>query len=165
MVREVILEGDSILRKTMPDATFGKNINNIVRILTDLKDTMFATGAVGFAANQIGEFTNICIVRMPDDKVLELVNPTILTRKNRHYSPEGCLSIPGYWAIVPRWSHIKIGYQTRDGKSKLVELDPSPSVFAQHEIDHLHGIMIRDYVEKLNGKAGGVTYDFGTLQK
>lgn len=162
MIREVILEGDSILRKQMPDAEWGSG--NIVRVLTDLRDTMFSTGAVGFAANQIGELYNICIVRMANDIVLELVNPIILFRKDRYWSPEACLSIPNYMAVVPRSAEIKIGYLTRDKRTKMIALGVPYSIRAQHEIDHLQGILIRDYVDGKNGKSGGVDATKGTIE-
>lgn len=163
MIREVVLEGDAILRKQMPDAQF--NNGDIIRVLVDLRDTMFETGAVGFAANQIGEMTNICIVRLEGDKVLELINPVILSRKGRYYSAEGCMSIPNYWAIIPRASEVMIGHLTRDKKRTMTKLGLPSATYAQHEIDHLNGILIRDYVENLYGKKGGLTMQMGALAK
>lgn len=159
MVRDVIAEGDPILRRHMPNI---QNFDKFVGvILDDLKDTMFATGAVGFAANQINYEANVCIVRMKDDAVLELINPIIMSRRGRIFSPEGCLSIPDYVAIIPRSAEVKIGHRNRAGKPILTTLVPPYSRYAEHEIDHLNGILIRDYVEGKNGKKGGIDAERG----
>lgn len=161
MIKEVLLEGSSILRKQMPDMKiFDKQL---FEILQDLQDTMFETGAVGFAANQIGVEKNVCIVRTLNDQVLELVNPVVVKRKGRLYSPEGCLSIPNYMAIVPRYEDITIGHRTRGGKAVMTNLSGHVGIRAQHEIDHLNGILIRDYVDGINGKKGGIDATSGEL--
>lgn len=157
MVRETILEGDPILRQVMPDINDPSLAASIVK---DLIDTMFATDAIGFAANQINEPWNVCIVRLgttttrPKD-VLTFVNPKIVSRRGSQPSTEGCKSIPDYYAIVPRARRIMVAHNI--GKRvKISTLVARPAIIIQHEIDHLRGILIRDYVEEINGKSGGV---------
>lgn len=161
MVRDIILEPHSILRRTMPDIL---NKKEMIRILNDLTVTMNEIGAVGLAANQIGEEANICIVKLGNDKILELVNPLLITKKGKVYNPEACMSIPNYTAIVPRFEAIQIGHLTRDGKTKLISLGLPYSARALHEIDHLHGILIKDYVEGKNGKSGGLDATTGPIE-
>jgi len=163
MIREVVLEPHSILRRIMPAAGIA-NKKELARIFQDLTDTMNETGAVGFAANQIGEEVSICIVKLGNNKVLELINPLLLKRVNKFYSVEACMSIPNYSAIIPRFEEVTIGYLNRDGKARTISLAAPYSVRAQHEIDHLNGILIRDYVEGKNGKSGGLTSTEGTIR-
>lgn len=163
MIRDIVLEPHSILRRTMLDIG-PANRREITRVLTDLKETMIEIGAVGLAANQIGEEVNICIVAIGNGKILELVNPLLLKRKGKYYSPEACMSIPNYSAVIPRFEEVQIGHFTRDGKTRLVTLALPYSVRAQHEIDHLHGILIKDYVEGKNGKFGGMDANAGPIE-
>jgi peptide deformylase len=156
VVRTVLLEGNPLVRKKMPDIDTDDKAK-IKQVLTDLRDTMFETDSIGFAANQIGEPFNICIVRvfskyMTDkDKVLTFVNPTIVFAQGSKLAKEGCRSIPDYWAFVPRSTTIII--QHLNGPTKLMAWQAR---IAQHEIDHLNGILISDYVDEINGRSGGV---------
>lgn len=161
-MKDIYEEPSSILRRKMPDVkVFGPAV---YPILQDLREVMLETGAVGFAANQIGTELNICIVRSASDRVLEFINPVIIGRKGKAYSPEGCLSIPNYSAIIPRSLEVRVGYQNREGKALVMTLGGSISFRAQHEIDHLNGILIRDYVEGTNGKSGGISEEEGKLE-
>ena len=153
MIRDIIQEGDSILRRQMPDVHDAKKI---AQVLGDLKDTMRDSHAAGFAANQIGEEVNICLVweaknyASKERKIYSLVNPKIVFRSGSQQSHEGCFSIPGYIAIIPRAMKVMVACQ-----DKLYTFTGSESRIAQHEIDHLQGILMRDYVEGTNGKSGG----------
>jgi peptide deformylase len=61
---------------------------------------------------------------------------------------EGCLSIPGIWGPVPRYSWIEIGFETPE-KGTLVtkkqRFEAFPARLVQHELDHLDGILFTDY--------------------
>jgi peptide deformylase len=157
MIRDIIQEPDPILRRQMPDATTTKQILTVVK---DLKDTMHDSQAAGFAANQIGEEVNICIVAarqsgVPEQdktrKIWQLVNPKIVFFAGRQLSTEGCFSIPGYAAIIPRSMTVRVACA-----DKLYEFTGIEAWIAQHEIEHLQGILIRDYVENTHGRKGGV---------
>lgn len=163
MIKEIFEYPSSILARKMPEVkTFGPSL---YPILTDLRDTLFEVGAVGFAANQIGVELQVCVVLIGNERLLEFVNPVILWRRGKIYSPEACLSIPDYVAIVPRSREVKIGHRTRDGKQAMLTLADQYAIRAQHEIDHLNGILIRDYVEGNNGKSGGIDATAGTLKE
>lgn len=164
MIRGVFEYPSSILGRKMPEVSksFGPAL---YPLLTDLRDTLFAAGAVGLAANQIGIELQVCVVLIGNERLLEFVNPVILSRSGKIYSPEACLSIPDYVAIVPRSKEVKIGYRTRDGKQAMLSLADQYAIRAQHEIDHLNGILIRDYVEGNNGKSGGIDAMAGTIKE
>ncbi len=155
MIRDIIQEPDPILRRQMPDVT---NQKKILQVLKDLKDTMRDSGAAGFAANQIGEEVNICIVGARQTgaasdktrKIWPLVNPKIVFFAGLQLSSEGCFSIPGYIAIIPRSVTIKVACI-----DKLYEFTGVEAWIAQHEIEHLRGVLIRDYVENTHDRKGG----------
>lgn len=160
-VRDIIREPAQILRQQMPDTNDRAKIKQVVQ---DLTDTMLDSGAVGFAANQINEQVNICIVygdyaSGKKRKIHVLVNPRIVGREGTQVSWEGCFSIPGYTAQIPRAQTVKIICRhpvwKPDRQTHLVTLTGRESWIAQHEIEHLQGILIRDYVENTHGKSGG----------
>jgi peptide deformylase len=64
-----------------------------------------------------------------------------------HKDWEGCLSVPGIRALVPRYQTIKIDYQNTLGQPKQLILDDFPARVFQHEFDHLQGLVYLDRVE------------------
>jgi peptide deformylase len=60
---------------------------------------------------------------------------------------EGCLSVPGIRALVPRYRKIKVSYQNQQGQACEMVLDDFPARVFQHEFDHLNGMVYLDRVE------------------
>lgn len=162
MIRDVYEYPSSILEKRMPDVKmFGPGV---VPLLQDMRETLVQTGAVGLAANQVGALARVCIIILGTDRVQEFINPAIIWQSGKIYSQEACLSIPDYTAIIPRSTDVRVGYQNRDGKTAVMTLSGPYAIRAQHEIDHLNGILIRDYVEGLKGKSGGISELAGKIE-
>lgn len=156
-VRDLVVYGAPILRKSMlHTSNSDPHVQDVIR---DLWDTLHHIGAAGLAANQIGEPYNICVIFRWH---LTLINPDIISVKDKFPSVEGCYSLPGYKAIVPRYKSIKVvaTYPATplNPTLKLVD-DVQVSVPIQHEVDHLNGILIRDYVERAYNKDHGVLID------
>ena len=164
MIRDIYEYPSSVLERVMPEVkTFGPKA---AATCNDLKETMFSVNGVGLAANQIGVELRICITRIQHGaRWFEFLNPVILMRSGKLWSPEGCLSIPNYSAIVPRSETVKIGYRTRDNKVAMMTLAGEAATRIQHEIDHLDGILIHDYVNGKKGKSGGINATEGSLQE
>jgi peptide deformylase len=162
MIQEIWLEPSAILGRVMPEV---KNFGPGVAItIHDLQDTMIASNGVGLAANQIGVELAICVIKILDsDRDFAFVNPKIVWREGRVWSPESCLSIPEYSAIIPRSQNIRLTYQVVSGQTSLLTLGGVMAIRAQHEIDHLNGILISDYVEGKKGKKGGINATEGVL--
>lgn len=161
-VKDIYEEPSDILRRAMPEVKeFGPTI---YELLHDLRETVRQIGAVGLAANQIGVEKRVCVILIGSDRIVEFVNPVIVFKRGKAYSVEGCMSIPQYTAIIPRSLEVKVGYQTREGKAGILSLQGDYAFRAQHEIDHLNGILIRDYVEGHNGKGGGLTAQVGRVK-
>ena len=109
---------------------------------------MLTSKAVGLAANQVGMDYNMITVLGP---MFEgpMINPVILERSADvfHYA-EGCLSVVGYELDIGKRSRsIKVQYYDLEGKKQEVELKDDTAVIVQHEIDHLLGKLMIDYLE------------------
>jgi peptide deformylase len=102
---------------------------------------------VGLAATQIGLPWQIIVVDIGDGP-LSLINPKILSHKGKDWDKEGCLSLPGIYAEVERWSWIRATGLNREGKKIQIEGEGLLARVIQHEIDHLNGVLFIDRVKK-----------------
>ena len=125
-------------------------------IIRNLWDTvkMIGQGCAGLAAPQINVRQRICVIKQGS---LVMINPEITQRSGKHPSVEACYSLPGYEAIIPRAKKIVLHFQNNVGEYKhLITEDFKWAVVIQHEIDHLNGILISDYVDGRHGVKGGL---------
>ena len=125
----------------------------------ELKEKYNLRGAVGLAAPQIGVLKQMVAISInyDDGDLLEFgfVNPKIISHSQQHSyiaNGESCLSIPedipGY---VPRFARITIkGYDVITDKKITVRLSGYEAIVAQHEIDHLSGVLYYDHINKEN---------------
>jgi peptide deformylase len=109
--------------------------------------------AIAMAAVQIGRPLKICIVRAnPQDKTPEFnvyINPKIVKYEGKKIdSVEGCLSLPGIYARVPRWSNVRVRANNLEGKLVKFRCDGLLANVLQHETDHFHGKLFTDHVER-----------------
>lgn len=108
----------------------------------DLQDTLKANRdrCVGMAANMIGVKKNIIIVNIGIIDVV-MFNPVILSKSGLYETEEGCLSLDGI-RKTNRYKEIEVEYLDFNWKRQRVKLKDWPAQIAQHEIDHLFGIII-----------------------
>jgi len=122
----------------------------IKTILHDMKDTIaMSPKAIGLAAPQIGELDRIFIfLRYPSYKRQVVINPEILEKLGKPENlNEECLSCPGQTIEnIPRFKKIRVKYTNEDGLSIIETLTGIDAVVYQHELDHLDGIIITDYL-------------------
>ncbi len=138
----VVREGDSILLRRATEVP-PEEISRpeFQRFLDDLAYTMEKAGGTGLAAPQVGRSVRAVVVKLPDRSLI-LINPRITILGSDVVSHlEGCLSIPGGMAFVPRPQKIKVDYLDREGRAQSVILSGFSASIAQHEIDHLDGIL------------------------
>lgn len=107
--------------------------------------------AVGIAAPQVGRLQRLCLVdatraKRPVDNngPLVLVNPEITNWKGFAVGREGCLSIPDYTGKVIRAETIELTAQDVEGRTVTFKMKGFEARIAQHEIDHLDGILFLD---------------------
>mgnify|MGYP001444188493 FL=1 len=79
---------------------------------------------------------------------LILINPIIIEGAGEIESKEGCLSVPGFYEPVKRFSEIKLEAISVNGESFSLEASELLGICIQHEIDHLDGKLFVDYVSK-----------------
>lgn len=148
--------GEKVLRKK------AKKIKNISsqktkKIVSIMLETLKKSNGVGLAAPQISISKQIMIIssrpnarypNAPTMKDLVLINPKIIkTSKKKNKDWEGCLSIPGIRAKVPRYNKIKVKYKTLEDKKETIVFKDFIARIFQHEYDHLIGLAYIDRVE------------------
>ncbi len=145
-VYKVLTEPDAALRtKSMPV----KNINaGVLRVLDNMRETMYEFDGVGLAAIQIGVPKRM-IVLDPGDNFLELINPVIVSRDGEKRATEGCLSVPGKVGLVNRALKVTVTALNREGEEVTIEAEELFARILQHEIDHLDGILFIDVATHL----------------
>ncbi|WP_419773997.1 peptide deformylase [Halarcobacter sp.] len=148
--------GEKVLRQKAKEV---ENINSkeILTIIKKMLDCVKLSRGVGLAAPQIFESYQILIIsshpndRYPNAPLMEdeiLINPKIINKSETIEKDwEGCLSIPGIRALVPRHKTIEVEYTTLDNKKVQVVFEDFVARIFQHEYDHLLGKVYIDRVE------------------
>lgn len=126
--------------------------DEIRKLLDDMLETMYASNGCGLAAPQVGVSKRIVVIDIAQEdeepKPWYMVNPEIVWQsEEKEISEEGCLSVPGQRAEVERPAAVKIKYLDYEGKEQELSADDFLAVAAQHEIDHLDGVL---YIDKLS---------------
>ncbi len=131
--------GDPVLRLPAENVTdFGDALQ---RLVDDMLETMYDAPGVGLAAPQIGVSKRV-FVADPGDGAFVMVNPEIVEVEGEWEFEEGCLSVPGkFWPIV-RHGHVVVRGLDRHGNPIERAGDDLLGRVLQHEIDHLHGMLL-----------------------
>jgi peptide deformylase len=118
-------------------------------LVQDLRDTMAARDGAGLAAPQIGVPLQVVIFgishnprypQAPPIPETVLVNPEITPLGPELESgEEGCLSVPGLRAAVPRWRRVRYAAFSPSGERLVREVEGFHARVVQHECDHLDG--------------------------
>ncbi len=140
-LRNIVVEGDGILRKRAREVT---EVNDHIRmILDDMLETMREYNGVGIAAPQVGILKRMFIAEV-DGETIEMINPEILEVEGAQTEDEGCLSVPGMIGAVERPTYIKMKGLNRDGEEVVIEGTGFAPIVLSHEYDHLDGILYTD---------------------
>jgi peptide deformylase len=101
---------------------------------------------VGLAANQVGILRRVFVIQADEDEEPRaLVNPVIVERSTElDEDDEGCLSMQGVVVPVERPARVRIEGKDEHGQAVTLELEGLPARVAQHELDHLDGVLILD---------------------
>jgi len=140
-VYQVITNPDPVLRqKAIPV----EKINaGVLRVLDNMKDTLYAADGIGLAAPQIGISKRMIVVDLGDN-LMELINPEIVQQEGLQNGTEGCLSVPGVIGWVDRAQKVTVRFLDREGQDQEIEAEDLLARCLQHEIDHLNGILFID---------------------
>jgi len=119
---------------------------NVVPVPQELLDRLFCTmyhyRGLGLAANQIGEKRRVFVMRVPNGIERVFINPRVTARSDdTKVETEGCLSLPGQFYPVDR--HLTMDLTCNNqGKLYTISLEGLEARVAQHEMDHLNGIIL-----------------------
>lgn len=126
------------------------------KLIDDMVDTMHEYHGVGLAAPQVHEDLRVFVALLddepgPDSDAVALVNPEIVPQtQDTEEGWEGCLSIPDIRGRVPRFTEIVVKALDRHGKALELRLKNFPARVAQHETDHLDGILFFDRMTSMH---------------
>jgi peptide deformylase len=155
-ISEIAQLGNPVLRFQAEPVTDVKSAE-IQQIIQNMQNTLASTQGVGIAAPQISVSKQIIIIasrptaRYPTAPLME---PTVMINPVCHELSdalekdwEGCLSIPGVRALVPRYKEILIRYNNQLGDLVETKLEGFIARIFQHEFDHLQGKVYLDRIE------------------
>ena len=151
-IKKLITVPNEILRKKSEKIEkVGKDEKNLIK---DLFETMYHHKGIGLAAIQVGIPKRIIVLdviqKEEQKNPLCFINPIIknLSDEKSKYE-EGCLSIPNTFIEIERPKKCLVEYIDIDGKKKNMECDNLLSTCIQHEVNHLDGKLIIDFLSKL----------------
>jgi len=127
------------------DAETAQNVQNMF-------DTMYHANGRGLAAPQVGLMQRMFVMDVTwkdgAKSPVACINPEIRTiDEQTSINEEACLSIPNFAADVKRISKVELRYSTVTGGRETHVLDGFAAICAQHEMDHLNGLVIFDHLE------------------
>jgi len=161
MILEIVTYGDPVLRAK------GKRIQKtdeaIRQLAADMLETLHEAKGVGLAAQQVGEALQLTVIDVSEAEnrpskmwidgkevdpkehmPLVLLNPELEVGRQTEFGPEGCLSFPDISADIARAAHVKVRATGLNGEPIEFEAEGLLSRAAQHEVDHLNGILFID---------------------
>ena len=150
MIRPIVRYGDRTL--IQPAREVDDITGEVVSLIDDMIETMYAAPGIGLAAPQLGVALRIFVIDLSvgrDPKALmTFINPTFVERDGVQLEEEGCLSLPGFNATVVRPARAIVKGLNRNGIEHEVRGEGLLARAFQHEMDHLDG---RLFVDRLRG--------------
>ncbi|KIF78366.1 peptide deformylase [Streptomyces sp. 150FB] len=158
----IIAAGDPVLRR--PAAAYEGQLGDdrLNRLIEAMRESLHAAPGVGLAAPQVGIPLRLAVIEDPADVPEEVreargrVPQPFRVLVNPVYEPagdaravffEGCLSVPGWAAVVARHERVRLRGQDETGKEFDDEFAGWPARIVQHETDHLGGVLYLDIAE------------------
>ena len=134
---------DHLLRqKATPILDIDHNIDQLIKGMSEI---MYIHKGIGLAGPQVGVLKRIIIADIGEG-LFTLINPEIIEKYGQERLEEGCLSLPSIQVAITRnYSTLVRGIDS-EGKEIELEVNDLMSRVVQHEIDHLNGVLIIDYV-------------------
>ncbi|MFN3276749.1 MAG: peptide deformylase [Paracoccus sp. (in: a-proteobacteria)] len=152
-VKPILIHPDPRLKR-MADPV-ARVTPEIEALAADMLATMYDAPGIGLAAPQIGVSQRIFVMdatREPDAPraPLVLLNPEVTwVSEAENVYEEGCLSIPDQYGEVTRPAEVRLRWLGLDGKTQEREFDGLWATCAQHELDHLNGVLFIDHLSAI----------------
>ncbi len=145
-IYKIVEDGDEILRekaKPVPQIN-----SNIIKLIKNMSDTMYANKGVGLAAPQIGVSKRVIVIDVGEG-LIELINPEIIQASGKDTDMEGCLSLPELTGEVTRAAEVSVKGLNKQGQEVSYKAKGYLARAFQHEIDHLDGILFTDLATRI----------------
>jgi peptide deformylase len=141
-------EDNALHQQAEPITEFNSDLQTLVK---DMFETLKKEKGIGLAAPQVGVSKRLIIVDVSKyiktTRPMALINPFITEMSLAKIGiSEGCLSLPGVNYKVDRSARIKLTALSPLGGAIKIEAEGLLSIVLQHEIDHLQGILLVDYM-------------------
>jgi len=148
---KILIFPDPRLRKVAEKVTkFDKSLENLAN---SMLKTMYDANGIGLAATQVNQHVRLIVMDLSEnrDDPRIFINPTykVLENHSLFEFEEGCLSIPGFNEVIARPDKIELRWQDINGNEHIDKPEGLLTVCIQHEIDHLEGKLMVDYVSAL----------------
>ena len=148
---KILIFPDPRLRKVAKKITkFDKSLEILAN---DMLETMYIANGIGLAATQVDRHIRLIVMDLSEerDDPRIFINPTFKILKNHKLFEfeEGCLSIPGFNETIARPDKIELTWQDIKGNQHIDKPEGLLTVCIQHEIDHLDGKLMVDYISSL----------------
>jgi peptide deformylase len=117
----------------------------LVRLVERMKLLMHDARGIGLAATQVGVLQRLFVFQPTEDETVAVVNPEIVEwSEETDVADEGCLSIQGVTVPVERALAVTVAGKDEHGRDVRFELEDYSARCAQHELDHLDGVLMLD---------------------
>jgi peptide deformylase len=148
---KILIFPDPRLRKVAEMVTkFDKSLQILAE---DMLETMYDANGIGLAATQVNKHIRLIVMDLSEERNEPkiFINPSfkILKGHKMYEFEEGCLSIPGFNETIARPDKIELKWQDINGKVHTDKPEGLLTVCIQHEIDHLEGKLMVDYISAL----------------
>jgi len=145
-LRKIVLQGNECLtRVCRPVTEFNPHLHEL---LDDMEETLRDANGAGLAAPQVGVLRRVCVVLDEEtDEMIELINPEIIATGGEQTGLEGCLSIPGKYALVSRPERVRVRAVDRSGEPFETEGEGLTARAFCHEIEHLDGHLFVEHID------------------
>ncbi|MES1247881.1 MAG: peptide deformylase [Actinomycetota bacterium] len=119
--------------------------DELVKLAERMKQLMHDARGIGLAATQVGVLQRLFVFQPNADETVAVVNPEIVERSDEtDVADEGCLSIQGVLVPVERSLEVTLVGKDEHGQDVRYELEEYYARCAQHELDHLDGVLMLD---------------------
>jgi len=170
MILKIRQVGEQVLRQmARPLSTEEILARPTQELVESMRETMHDAPGVGLAAPQVGYPLQLVVIedqhefiqKLPADQVIErerrpvpfhvLINPKLsLVGSDIATFFEGCLSVAGFSAIVPRAKRVRVECLNERAEPVIIDAQGWYARILQHEIDHLHGAL---YIDRMNTRS------------
>jgi peptide deformylase len=171
MILKIRQAGEVVLRQRARSLTRDEILSDdMQRLISDMRDTMRDAPGVGLAAPQIGLDLQIAVIEDREEYIAlapchqaseqerapvlfhAIINPTISLEAGEGEAEffEGCLSVAGYRAVVPRARAVRVECLNEKAEPLTIHARGWYARILQHEIDHLHGTL---YIDRMYSRS------------